>query len=162
MAQNVSEDEASFHQLMKLDEKRLREKYGYLYEKEAASKSLNDNTLAITDGNEKKQLQEWPYHVRNSLMYYPDGVEKTTDEMLKERGLNAREIQCHNTRFPSKSLQEQRQRGAIMSAAVTSAKQAVLAQSGKIDVDGKPYIDESSPAVNGYGFISTPQIEPGK
>ncbi|RDD46447.1 Protein DGCR14 [Trichoplax sp. H2] len=161
MTRNISEDEASFHNLMKIAKQRQREKYSYLYEKEAASQTNNDDSLAITDGNEKKKLQEWPYRVRNCLMYYPDGVDKTTEEILKDRGLNAREVQCHNTRYQNKSIDEQRQRGAIAAAATTSAKQAILAQSGKIDVDGKPYVDESSPAVNGYGFVSTPQIEPG-
>lgn len=181
-----SEDDASFAELMEKTQQKHREKYAWLYEQEQKAKQYalefqpssdgtTANQLAITDGcnvqeghsSEGKgpstaqartgQVKTWTYTAKNPLMYIPEGMEMTAKEKLELPGAQ-REILHSNTRL-SKSFLSQMKSFNPNSSEMGGAGQPA---GQKIGVDGN-LLDkgDGSPTVNGYGFVSTPVIEPG-
>lgn len=181
-----SEDDASFSELMEKTQQKHKEKYAWLYEQEEKAKQYalefqpsadgeSSKQLAITDGTEGQggqsskgsgaytthsrtgQVKTWTYTAKNPLMYIPEGMEMTAKEKLELPGAQ-REIVHSNTRLSKTFLSQMKTFDP--NASETGAPGQPAGQ--KIGVDGN-LLDkgDGSPTVNGYGFVSTPVIEPG-
>lgn len=181
-----SEDDASFAELMEKTQQKHKEKYAWLYEQEEKAKQYaleyqpsadeeSTRQLAITDGTSMQvshsseakgpssahartgQVKTWAYTAKNALMYIPEGMEMTAKEKLELPGAQ-REILHSNTRLSKSFLSQMKNYNP--NASETGAPGQPAGQ--KIGVDGN-LLDkgDGSPSVNGYGFVSTPVIEPG-
>ena len=178
-----SEDDASFVEIMEKEEIKRREKYAWMYEREALAESMKrpaitsgkeeeqkrlegrgSETLAITDGgeadifNKPGEIKMWKYTAKNSLMYVPDGVEFSPAEAIR-RG-KEREIKARNTRLSRDFLKTMAAAGTPADEDGSQDRQKQL-QREKIGIDGKQMGVAESPRVQGYGFVATPQIHPG-
>lgn len=181
-----SEDDASFAELMEKTQQKHKEKYAWLYEQEEKAKqyaleyqptAVGESTrpLAITDGTNVEEDQSsktkepssgqgktgevktWAYTAKNALMYIPEGLEMTAQEKMALPGAQ-REILHSNTRLSKSFLYQMKNYNPNASEAGAPGQPA----GQKIGVDGN-LLDkgDGSPSVNGFGFISTPVIEPG-
>lgn len=165
-----SEDDASFSDIMEKTKEAHRAKHAWLYEKEKEymhSIEAPEQLLAITDGSEGKDggkikksepersgVKSWNYTVKNTLMYIPDGLERSALEKVSDP-LKKREVVHSNTRLSSAFVRKMH--SALKGTADVEAK----ASKDKVGIDGKVLDPSSSPQVNGYGFLATPQIQPG-
>lgn len=174
LSQYQSEDDASFEELMEQSKARHQKKYAWLYEQQQAARLTlegppesklaiaEESKLAITDGSEGQPslqhsaIKTWTYTPKNSFMYVPEGAPPTAQEEA-DRKNNARSIDHKNTRLPH--VFKRRLQAALSGTAEGSRPEL---SKEKIGVDGKALGDGESPAVNGYGFVTTPQIHPGK
>ena len=152
---------------MEKSKQQHRARYAWMYDKDDPSVPALEapqQKLAITGGKEEGEeglkhgeIAMWKYTARNSLMYIPDGVEDSLSEKLAKG--EQRVIRHANTRLPREFLKQQlvAARGEAQGKGDTrpTAKD-------KVGVDGKLVIPSESPQVNGYGFLTTPQIHPGK
>ncbi|KAI0218597.1 hypothetical protein LSAT2_029695 [Lamellibrachia satsuma] len=165
LARNTSEDNASFSELMKENEQKHRAKHAWLFDKEQLQDKEQEQNLAlpniekqaIDSGKKPTNLQTWTYKPHNSLMYVPDGVDKSDKERVEEMKLKQREILHSNTRFSERPHDQRQSRECIAQAANARA----LAVQGKIGADGREILPERTPTVNGYGFMGTPSPAPG-
>ena len=144
-----------------------RAKHTWLYEKEkeyAQSLPAPDERLAITDGSEssdRKQeersgVKSWTYTAKNTLMYIPDGLERSAMEKIAESS-KERKVVHSNTRLSSQFLRK-------MHNALKQAGEGEGDGKGskdKVGIDGKVLDPSMPPTVGGYGFVATPQIRPG-
>ena len=174
MSKYESEDDASFADIMIKTEEEHRAKHAWLYEKEEEYKrsiEAPEPMLAITDGSEgrregdgskKKQepersgVESWTYTAKNTLMYIPDGLERSALEKLAEPS-KKREVVHSNTRLSSAFVRK-------MHSALKGAGEGEGEGKGnkdKVGIDGKVLDPSASPQVKGYGFVATPQIQPG-
>ncbi len=164
-----SEDDASFGEIMEKAEERRRERYAWLYEGEREARlalEAPDQTLAITDGKQEMKaidqrpasVKTWTYTGRNTLMYFPEGVELSAKEKV-EGGVKHREVVHTNTRLSREFV---RKTQASLARAGSEGKDGMLSGSkDKVGIDGKVLAPGESPQVDGYGFVATPQIHPG-
>ena len=163
---------------MKIEEEKRLEKYGWMYERESLAKEMNSiapaltsgdgpkpiqggGAKAITDGGEgekdgRGQIKMWDYTAKNTLMYIPDGAGETTKDLIKKR--NDKIIRHGNTRLTSDFLRKMSSVGGGGTGQVSLPESA----KEKVGIDGKAVHASDSPQVNGYGFVATPQIRPGK
>lgn len=153
-----SEDDASFKEMVIKSNEVQHQKHAWLHEKEIEyAKLAPEGKLAVTGSTEelhrKAGLDSWTYTAKNSLMYVPDGVENSTLETVQGAS-RKREIVHSNTRLPR--LFVQKFEHAANSDCIKRPTQ------DKIGVDGKILPFEGSPKVNGYGFMATPKISPGR
>ena len=88
-------------------------------------------------------------------MYIPDGVKLSAEEKLALPGAN-REI-CHPSTRLSKTFIDQLNNFKGQQPEDDKSKTTNL----KIGVDGNLLEGDDSPKINGYGFVSTPLIQPG-
>lgn len=178
-----SEDDASFGELMEKAAEEHRLKHSWLRAKEKEySNALEgpEQRLAITDGSglsenseggggvggrevaqqRRAGLNSWTYTAKNTLMYIPDGVEHSSKELVERAG-KGREIVHSNTRLSREFV---RKREATLQAKVggEDGEGGSKTKSDKIGVDGKTLAPGETPSVNGYKFVATPQIHPGK
>lgn len=167
LAKYESEDDASFAEIMVKTKEEHRAKHAWLYEKEKEymqSVEAPEQLLAITDGSEDggrdKKLPErsgvksWTYTVKNTLMYIPDGLERSTLEKVSDPS-KKREVVHSNTRLSSAFVHK------MHSALKGTGEGEAKGSKDKVGIDGKVLDPSSSPQVNGYGFVATPQIQPG-
>lgn len=173
-----SEDDASFGEIMELEEEKRKQKYAWMYEREAIANELNssipaltsgvgpplsvegsDQPMAITDGKTPGDrdgrgiIKLWKYTAKNSLMYIPEGAVESAKEIIERR--KEKEIRHENTRLPRDYI---RKMALVGGGGVESGNVPVREKFG---IDGKQVNVEASPKVNGYGFVATPQIRPG-
>ena len=167
-----SEDDASFGELLEKDDEERQRKHAWLYEKESEYQQPlpitgGEERLAITDGSgsgasksdQGSAVKTWNYTAKNSLMYMPDGVEDSVKESL-DKSVKRREIVHSNTRLSRDFL---RKTSASLAKVSSEGEGAGSKKSNdKVGVDGKVLSESDTPRVNGYGFIATPQIHPGK
>ena len=163
-----SEDDASFTEIMEKSTLQHRARYAWMYDKDDLSVPALEapqQKLAIAYGREGAEeglkhgeIAMWNYTARNSLMYIPDGVEDSLSEKLAKG--EQRVIRHVNTRLPREFLKQQlaAARGEAQGKGDTTGQAA----KDKVGVDGKLVVPSESPQVNGYGFMTTPQIHPGK
>ena len=181
-----SEDDASYNELAEKALEKHRMKYSWLYKQEqevnqqlAIEYSSSDGQggsglLALTDGSEeestgnsssqelvpkgklqnKLQVETWSYKAKNSLMYVPEGVEMSLKERM-EAGITQKEIVHSNTRLSMEFLAQ------LNDFDPKSGDSDHKPTGHKVGVDGKILEGEDEPSVNGYGFVSTPVIQPG-
>ena len=180
-----SEDDASFGELMEKAAEEHRQKHTWLREKEkeyANTLSLEgpEQRLAITDwsegrgggGGEGKMVEyrpagvkTWNYTAKNTLMYIPEGVEESTKEQV-QKATKGREIIHSNTRLSREFIKKRESAVQAMASGEEGEKAGgggpSKNKSEKIGVDGKTLAPGETPSVNGYKFVATPQIHPGK
>ncbi|KZC12538.1 PREDICTED: protein DGCR14 homolog [Dufourea novaeangliae] len=163
LSMHTSEDNASFEEMMDEAEKRLQQKFAWLYEAEEKSELLalrnkTTDVLAIENDDKKpNQLDSWSYKNKNYIMYVPDGVELTPDERIDLA--KKRQIVVHgNTRLRTNPFNEQQNKETINELAKNQSK----VNDGKIGVDGKEIIRNPTPRVNGFSFVATPSPRPGE
>lgn len=166
-----SEDDASFGEIMEIAAEEHRQKHAWLYAKEKEYHSAlplesSEQKLAITDGSNDQKIEHrpaglnsWKYTAKNTLMYVPDGVEQSTKEQV-EGAIKGREIIHSNTRLSKEFIRKTQAKLAKVSEEEETG--VSKGKSDKIGVDGKTLGPNETPSVNGYGFVATPQIHPGK
>ena len=174
-SQYQSEDDASFSELMDKAREERRQKHAWLYEKEKEynremALEAPEERLAITDGSEKEgakmieqrssSVKTWGYTNKNSLMYIPEGVEESAKEKV-ENASKGREVVHANTRL-SREFLRKTQAALVKAAGGAETSGKAQGSNDKIGIDGKTFGPAESPKVNGYGFVATPQIHPGK
>lgn len=108
LRKNTSEDNASFEKIMEATRKKQKEKLAWLHQQEKelhdrldgsrALPSCSDQQLLTID-NKPNNLDTWKYVARNALMYVPDGVQVTTEEIIEGKGKKEKEIRHENTRY---------------------------------------------------------------
>lgn len=152
-----SEDNESFKEIMIESDRKHREKYSYLYNEEDKSLQEQARLLALPSIEKQCEVPEkklnidgWGYKNRNYIMYIPDGVEPTKDELI-EMSKRKQEIVYNNTRLSVNPFNEQQSKETITELAKSQAK----VKDGKIGVDGKEVVTET-PKIRGYGFVKTP------
>ncbi len=165
LSKHESEDDASFREILDKSREAHQQKYAWLHMKEQQYAALpSSNTLAITQGpvqptpNQEASglgLNAWSYTSKNSLMYVPEGREQSTMEVMKETS-KKREIVHGNTRLSQDFVTKFQK----INTPTPQVKPAAAKE--KIGVDGKAECGEGTPQVQGYGFVATPQIQPGE
>jgi len=161
-----SEDDASFREVLEKARQEHQQRYAWLHQRERQYSAItgSSTTLAITQGHTQTTpteessgavLNSWTYTAKNSLMYVPEGVDKSAEEAMKEAG-KSREIVHGNTRLSQQFLKQLEQ------VPPTSSQIKPASAREKIGVDGKAEAEDDNPRVLGYDFIATPQIQPGK
>lgn len=163
LAKFTSEDNQSFQEIMKEADVKHKQKYSWLYEAEEKSESNQKNMLALPSIEEQAQVPDRPFNIdtwgfrnKNYIMYVPDGVPLTPEEQV-EMAKRKQEIAHTNTRLACNPFNEQQNKETIHQL----ASQQAQALEGKIGVDGKELTLNSTPKVNGYGFVKTPSPAPG-
>lgn len=158
---HTSEDNESFKEIMIESERKHREKYSYLYNEESKSIEEQSKLLSLPSVEKQCELPEkklnvdsWGYKNKNYIMYIPDGVELTKDELV-EMSKRKQEIVYNNTRLSGNPFNEQQSKETITELAKTQAK----VKDGKIGVDGKEVVTET-PKIRGYSFVKTPSPSP--
>ena len=171
-----SEDDASFGEIMDKAAEEHRQKHAWLYakEQEYSQNALESSAqpLAVTDSSSDGKtdtqlmielrpagLNSWNYTAKNTLMYIPDGVEHSSKELV-EGATKGREIVHSNTRLSKEFVRRTQAKLAKVSEGEEGG--GSKGKSDKIGVDGKMLGPSETPNVNGYGFVATPQIHPGK
>ena len=134
----TSEDNASFSRLMQRAQKRLLERRPWLFREH--------ERLAITD-TESSSVEAWRFRPKNALMHYPEEAPLTPAETAA-RAADKRGISHANTRLPAAEACAVETRGRGVAGAAATPRVAVG--------------EDGSPQVNGYGFLTTPRLEPGK
>ncbi|XP_012250932.2 splicing factor ESS-2 homolog [Athalia rosae] len=163
LSSHTSEDNASFEEMMVDAEKKHRLKYSWLYDVEEKSKALaierNKTAVMSLEGpyEKPKELDGWSYTNKNYIMYVPDGVELTAEEMIN-LAKRKQEVVHDNTRLRANPFNEQQNKETINELAKTQSK----VNDGKIGVDGKEVIRNPTPRVNGFSFVATPSPRPGE
>lgn len=160
---HTSQDNQSFEELMIESEEKHRKKYSYLYQEEEKSDLDKMEQLKLPSVEQQCALPEkkldidtWTYKNKNYIMYVPDGVEPTSEELI-EMNKKRQEIDHANTRITQNPFNEIQSKEVISELAKTQAK--VL--DGKIGVDGKELIQSDTPKVNGFSFVRSPSPYPG-
>ncbi|CAH1801767.1 unnamed protein product [Owenia fusiformis] len=162
----TSEDNASFEEILKLNDEKHRIKHAWLFKEEAERNEEMAARLALPSIEEQaaiegrpvgKEVESWGYKNMNSIMYIPDGVSESAKEKIERQKKKPREIIKSNTRFEKKPFNTAQSAEVITQAASERAS----ALQGKIGVDGKEILPQQSPRVNGYGFVGTPSPAPG-
>ena len=168
-----SEDDASFEEILDKSAEEHRRKHTWLYEKEKEYQSLplpsSQDRLAITDGSETTSdiqkggecsgVKTWNYTAKNSLMYIPEGVDDSVNESM-DKSIKRREIVHSNTRLSRDFVLKTS--AALAQATEGEDGPGSKSSNDKVGVDGRVLADSVTPKVNGYGFVATPQIHPGK
>ena len=155
--QYESEDDASFANVLEKESELHHQKHSWLHKQEEQSRLSAQKKLAIAESaesqgtNRRAGLDSWTYTAKNSLMYVPEGVESSAVESIQESN-RTRKIVHSNTRLPEQFIHKYQH-----DSHCESRKPA----QEKVGVDGKVLAVDESPKVNGYGFLSTPQIKPG-
>ena len=174
-----SEDDASFSDIMEKTRVQHRAKHAWLYEKEreySHSLAAPEPTLAITDGSEggggegegkavvvvgeepeRSGVKSWTYTAKNSLMYIPDGLERSVMQKVSAPD-EKREVVHSNTRLSGAFL---RRLHGVARDTAGEGEGGGKRSRDKVGVDGKVLDPSASPQVNGYSFVATPQIQPG-
>ncbi|CAL8080630.1 unnamed protein product [Calicophoron daubneyi] len=147
LANNTTEDDASFAELIEETEKKQRIKLSSFFPSiEAAVSSSNEpKALALTGGSQVAVGPRLSLTGNNAVHFNPDGAPQTHDELLVHLS-RERRIEPTNTRFkrPLPPTSDKRQ----------LAKQLVLSKLGHIGLDGKEiYSADSTPQASGFKFL---------
>lgn len=160
---HTSQDNESFEELMIEAEEKHRRKYSYLYNEEDKGDLEKKQQLALPSivqqcalPEKKLDIDTWTYKNKNYIMYVPDGVDPTAEELI-EMNKKRQEIDHLNTRLTQNPFNEIQSKETISELAKTQAK--VL--DGKIGVDGKELLKIDTPKVNGFSFVRSPSPYPG-
>ncbi|RUS70562.1 hypothetical protein EGW08_021676 [Elysia chlorotica] len=164
LAQNTSEDSASFAEILRESDIKHRHKHQWLFDKEKEHLAEHREMLALPSIEEQamildrpEHLNTWKYLNKNEVMYVPQGVELSAKELIEQQKHKPREIVHENTRFHYSPFSNNKQKEAMQKAATFKA----LINHGKIGHDGKEIQPDQSPQVNGFGFVGTPSPAPG-
>ncbi|KAH9422345.1 DiGeorge syndrome critical region protein 14 [Dermatophagoides pteronyssinus] len=121
--------------------------------------TIEQQQILMNSNQSTKELQSagsrlitWKHSNKNSVMFDPDGVPFTENELelVKSKQI----IRHENTRFNMNPFQT-----GIVSQQAAAA--AVINNGGKIGVDGKEAGRQETPNINGFSFVpSTPCLKP--
>lgn len=125
---HTSQDNQSFEELMIESEQKHKEKYSYLYNEEEKSEQERLQQLALPSIEKQCALLEkkldvdtWSYKNKNYIMYVPDGVEPTQEELI-EMNKKRQEIDYANTRLTENPFNETQSKETISELAKSQAK----------------------------------------
>lgn len=125
---HTSQDNESFEEILTESAKKHRQKYSYLYNEEEKSVEENKKLLALPSIEQQCALPEkkldvdtWPYKNKNYIMYVPDGVE-LSEEQVKEINNKRQQINHTNTRLVNNPFNEVQSKETINELARTQAK----------------------------------------
>lgn len=125
---HTSQDNESFEDIMVESEKKHRLKYSYLYNEEDRSGTEQKQLLALPSIEEQCALPEkkldvdtWGYKNKNYIMYVPDGVDPSNEE-LAEMERKRLEVVYGNTRLKRNPFNEAQSQETINELAKTQAK----------------------------------------
>lgn len=125
---HTSEDNESFNDIMEENERKHRLKYSYLYNEETKSIEEQNMQLALPSIQKQCELPEkklnidtWSYKNKNYIMYIPDGVEPTKEEVI-EMNRKKQEVIYTNTRLKANPFNEEQSKETIIELAKTQAK----------------------------------------
>uniref|UniRef100_A0A1B6KB47 Uncharacterized protein n=1 Tax=Graphocephala atropunctata TaxID=36148 RepID=A0A1B6KB47_9HEMI len=159
---HTSEDNQSFQEIIKESEIQHKHKHSWLYEAEE-NYAIKDQSLVVpsieeqASGKERPfNLDSWNYRSKNYIMYVPDGVGLTDNEIIQQAH-NKQEINHINTRLAKCPFDETQNKETIQGLAINQSR--IL--EGKIGVDGKEVTFGDTPKVNGFSFVKTPSPAPG-
>lgn len=172
---HTSEDNESFEEIMKENERRFKIKHAWMFEAEekhnkehtpnltpqTAKQQAEAAVLAITgtslqNDTRPKQLENWNYKTFNSVMFVPDGAPLSQEKLIELAKQKKREVSLANTRFDGNPFTETLSQAAMLEASAVQASK----KEGKVGVDGKE-LGKDTPRVNGYSFVSAPSPVPG-
>jgi protein DGCR14 len=164
-----SEDDDSFDKVLAKNNKEHRQKYHWLFEKKELPK------LAFDSPNDGQVYLTWNWTPKNSLMYSPDGVPAPLISSEPKKEISHTNTRIHvdeeeKRRLKEKQAREQAAQAAEMYSVIKDPQQIFeerrRRKDAKVDLDqlfsdgpNKLPVAES-PRINGYGFVSTPQIAP--
>ncbi|KAE8676321.1 putative WRKY transcription factor [Hibiscus syriacus] len=183
----TSEDNESFSKILEKVNRKKKEKYAFLTQRENGEedvKLIEDvKRDRITDGygtsdQPPSTLEGWKYTAKNLLMYHPAdrGEAPLTEEELAIRlkGLT-KEISRGNTRFHGKVMDSRpKDDGSVEVLYTPVAGATPMPMSGRDQDKGKKYdledlrktpnqfyVESGKKAENGYSFVRTPSPAPG-
>lgn len=112
-------------------ERKHRQKYSYLYNEEEKNEQEHRTMLALPSIEQQCALPEkklnidgWNYKNRNYIMYVPDGVDLTSEELI-ELSKRQREVVYSNTRLQENPFNDSQSKEIINELAKTQAKVSV-------------------------------------
>uniref|UniRef100_A0A671KWC5 Ess-2 splicing factor homolog n=1 Tax=Sinocyclocheilus anshuiensis TaxID=1608454 RepID=A0A671KWC5_9TELE len=126
LAKNMSEDNASFEQIMELVEDKDKLRHAWLYEAENEYNERHEQNLTLPSTEKqalectKAGVETWQYKAKNALMYYPEGKSHTVnyDTLFK----TPREVLYKNTRFNVDPFCKALNKSQIQQAAALNAQ----------------------------------------
>ncbi|KAJ8881601.1 hypothetical protein PR048_018087 [Dryococelus australis] len=164
LANHTSEDNENFEVIIKEANERARRKNTWLQNTEFENEQERGNILRVPSIEEQANpgprplnLDTWGLNNKNYIMYVPDGVAPTKEEMI-EQATKRRTIVHENTRLQANPFNERHNKEMIQHLAQTQAFHTV---DGKIGVDGREMVRTETPKVNGFSFVGTPSPAPG-
>jgi len=142
-----------------------------------------------SSSNESPRVETWDYKAKNALMYTPEGVDFTLEELINERTGPPPQIVHNNTRLPedindpnyghiadpladmdkeAEVIWQMLDAGGTPAAAIMNARRAAAmaaGNGGRLPPPPSSSLQASmsitgSPRVNGYGFVLTPSPSP--
>jgi protein DGCR14 len=110
-----------------------------------------------------KSLDSWTYTTKNTLMYGPEGVPLTSEELLN-KAKTVRVINHANTRFTPEALASLYRIKANQTSSLTDKLPHQIPNVlAKVGIDGKDNLPKESPKVKGYSFVEpSPSPMPGR
>uniref|UniRef100_A0A671KXY8 Ess-2 splicing factor homolog n=1 Tax=Sinocyclocheilus anshuiensis TaxID=1608454 RepID=A0A671KXY8_9TELE len=142
LAKNMSEDNASFEQIMELVEDKDKLRHAWLYEAENEYNERHEQNLTLPSTEKqalectKAGVETWQYKAKNALMYYPEGKSHTVnyDTLFK----TPREVLYKNTRFNVDPFCKALNKSQIQQAAALNAQVTLTSASHLSASDHKP------------------------
>ncbi|KAJ1370108.1 hypothetical protein KIN20_031761 [Parelaphostrongylus tenuis] len=163
----TSEDNASFEELTAVEMAKERAKKGWIYEAErkhnaekvtyGALPASADLQLALkydseADKAKPKEIDNWTYTARNSVLFHLEGAPLTAEERMEQERKNQRIINKAGTRFPDDVKNKPSE------ASMARASMVQLANNvGKVDAQGKE-VGLNSKTLD---LVATPSPAPG-
>ncbi|XP_076472819.1 splicing factor ESS-2 homolog [Babylonia areolata] len=164
LAKHTSEDNVSFAEILEESERKRKEKHAWLFEKEGIQDQEHEKKLALPSIEEQAAITDrplnvdtWTYKPDNTVMYVPEGVEYTAQELIEMRKHKTRQVVHQNTRFTQNPFGRTGGKELLQKAAVHKA----LVNQGKIGHDGRELLAAHTPQVNGFKLMGTPSPAPG-
>eukprot|EP00912_Choanoflagellata_sp_UC4_P000855 UC4_evm1s526 len=140
LSQYTSEDNESFGEIIENAKEKMRQERTHLYikarrqaEKLELTRENSEKKMELHLQGKAVPLDTWHYNVKNSLMYYPEGIGKCSEKVRKRKEINHSGTRIANPTNNSVSTRH-------------NSESSVLT---------------ASPSVNGYGFVISPSPAPG-
>ncbi|KAJ8939718.1 hypothetical protein NQ314_011004 [Rhamnusium bicolor] len=139
---HTSQDNESFEEILVESERKLKQKYSYLYNEEEKSQEEHQKLLALPTieqqalpPEKKLNVDTWSYKNRNYIMYTPDGVKLTQEEEIELNKRRQEVVHC-NTKLVVNPFNEVQ------------------------SVDGKELLKPDTPKIGGFSFVRSPSPSP--
>ncbi|VDD93080.1 unnamed protein product [Enterobius vermicularis] len=165
----TSEDNASFEELAALHNKKERLRNAWMYEAEekhnkelvykgkemilAADEQLMLKAAPSAAEEKPKDLDNWSYKARNSVLFNIDEAPLTVEEHIQRQKMNQKVINKEATRLPESIIAESHQLSLSRPGGVLLG-----AQIEKVDITGRE-VSVKKPAA--FDLVSTPSPAPG-
>ena len=167
MANNTSEDNDSFSEIMINAEQARRKKLDWVYKHECSENDSVDKALMppplAPSSLETKALDTWNYKVHNAVMYNPEGAPLTSEELQKAKDAQPK-VQHGNTRLivnPWCRTTPGSSTPSLSDNLKNKSGDDFWNGAGKVGIDGKSSWETASPKVRGFSYVATPSPRPG-